>query len=139
MRITNICNVHQRRMAADPEAVWGLLLTRSGLADRRWPSGVHAVQFDGPLAVGVPGRHGPSYDELTSVQAGAGTVLFGFGEPTGLVGQHSSYVSPQKNFGAVQRRELRAHPKLDQAERAVAPREHASNCHTRTHYLLPRG
>lgn len=33
----SICNVHERRITADPDRVWDLLMTMSGPDDRLWP------------------------------------------------------------------------------------------------------
>ncbi len=110
MSTPRICNVHERRIAAAPEQVWGLLMTLSGPDDRLWPAGVPPLRFDGPLAVGARGRHGPIHYELTALEPSAGSLVFSFREPTGLVGHHSFHVSSDENAGALLRHEVIARP-----------------------------
>ena len=110
MSTTKIRNVHERRIAADPDLVWDLLMTMSGPNDRLWPPGMPTMRFDGPLAVGSHGRHGPIHYQVTSLDPTAGDVVFGFREPTGLVGHHSFHVRPHGNAGAVLRHEVVADP-----------------------------
>lgn len=48
MSITRICNVHERRIAADPERVEDLSMTLSGPGDRLWPAEVPPCGSMGP-------------------------------------------------------------------------------------------
>lgn len=111
--MTRIRNVHERRIAASPELIWRLLLAMSGPEDQLWPSGVPPLRFDGPMAVGARGGHGPIRYELTSLDPRAGLLSFRFREPTGLVGHHSFHVTPVElsdTTGTVLRHELVASP-----------------------------
>lgn len=105
MSHATICNVHQRRIEARPEQVWDLLMAMSGPDDQLWPDGVPALRFDGPLAVGAQGGHGPIRYQLTSLDETTG-IVFRFQEPTGLVGHHSFHVLPDGKGGTVLRHEL---------------------------------
>ncbi len=104
-----IRNVHQRRLAAGPYKVWGLLATMSSPDDRLWPHGWPPVRLDGPLAVGARGGHGPVHYDVVAMNETSGLVLR-FREPTGLVGHHSFHVVPDGEAGAVLRHELVARP-----------------------------
>jgi hypothetical protein len=84
-------------------------MTMSSPDDRLWPSGVPGLRFDGPLAVGASGGHGPIRYQLTSLDEKTGMV-FRFQEPTGLVGHHSFHVLPDGRAGTVLRHELVAEP-----------------------------
>lgn len=109
MSTTVICNIHQRRISASPDQVWDLLMTISGPDDRVWPSGAPALRFDGPLAVGARGGHGPIRYQATSLDETTGMV-FRFLEPTGLIGHHSFQVLPDGRAGTILRHELVAQP-----------------------------
>lgn len=109
MSATKIRNVHERRIAADPEVVWDLLMAMPGPDGRLWPPGIPTMRFDGPLAVGAHGRHGPIHYKVTFLDPPSGHLVFAFREPTGLVGRHSFHVRPD-NAGAVLRHEVVANP-----------------------------
>ncbi len=110
MSAAKIRNVHERRISADPEVVWDLLMAMSGPDGRLWPPGIPTMRFDGPLAVGAHGRHGPIHYTVTFLDPTSGNLVFGFREPTGLVGRHSFHVRPDENAGAVLRHEVVANP-----------------------------
>jgi len=110
MNPTKIRNVHERRIAADPEVVWDLLMVMPGPDGRLWPPGIPPMRFDRPLAVGAYGRHGPIHYKVTSLDPSAGNLVFEFREPTGLVGHHSFHVRPDENASAVLRHEVIANP-----------------------------
>lgn len=105
-----IRNVHKRRIAADPEVVWDLLMAMPGPNGRLWPRGMPPMRFDRPLALGALGRHGPIHYKVTSLDPAGGNVVFGFREPTGLVGHHAFHVRPDGKAGAVLRHEVIANP-----------------------------
>jgi hypothetical protein len=106
-----ICNVHVRRIAADPTVVWDLLMAMSGPSDRLWPPGIPLMRFDGPLAVGAQGRHGPIHYTVAALDPTAGNLVLRFREPTGLVGHHAFRVRPRGETGAVLRHEVVADPR----------------------------
>jgi hypothetical protein len=110
MSTAKIRNVHERRIAANPDVVWDVLMAMPGPNGRLWPPGIPSMRFDGPLAVGADGRHGPIHYQVTVLDPAAGNVVFAFREPTGLVGRHSFYVRPDKNAGAMLRHEVVANP-----------------------------
>ena len=110
MSTAQICNVHERRVAADPDGVWDLLMAMSGPSDRLWPPGIPPMRFDGPLAVGARGRHGPIHYTVTSLDPAAGNLVLRFREPTGLLGHHAFRVRQNGKTGAVLRHEVIADP-----------------------------
>lgn len=85
-------------------------MTMSSRDDRLWPPGIPALRFDGPLAVGTHGSHGPIHYEVTAVEPSNGTLMFHFRKPTGLVGHHSFHVSPDGQAGTLLRHEVVANP-----------------------------
>ncbi|MFD0313527.1 SRPBCC family protein [Streptomyces flavalbus] len=54
-----VLNVHERTLPVPPERVGALLDTLGSHEDRLWPTEWPPVRFDGPLAVGATGGHGP--------------------------------------------------------------------------------
>jgi len=110
MSTTKIRNVHERRIAADPEVVWDLVMAMPGPNGRLWPTGIPAMRFDGPLALGAHGRHGPIHYTVTFLDATAGNLVLAFREPTGLVGRHSFHVRSDGRAGALLRHEVVANP-----------------------------
>ncbi|HET9382595.1 MAG TPA: SRPBCC family protein [Streptomyces sp.] len=54
-----VLNIHERVLPASQDAVGALLDSLGGEDDRLWPPDWPPVRFRGPLAVGVPGGHGP--------------------------------------------------------------------------------
>ena len=110
MSATKIRNVHQRRIAAEPEVVWDLLMAMPGPNGQLWPPGVPTMRFDGPLALGAYGRHGPIHYQVTFLDPTARNLVFEFREPTGLVGRHSFHVRTDGKEGAVLRHEVVANP-----------------------------
>lgn len=110
MSTAKINNVHERRIAAEPERVWDLLMEMSGRDDQLWPPGAPALRFDGPVAEGALGGHGPMRYKVTSVDPTAGNLVFRFREPTGLVGHHSFHVRADGETGTLLRHEVVATP-----------------------------
>ena len=110
MSAPSIRNVHERRIAGDPDVVWDLLMAMPGPDGRLWPPGIPPMRFDSPLAVGAHGRHGPIHYKVTFLDPTSGNLVFGFREPTGLVGRHSFHVRSDKDAGTVLRHEVVANP-----------------------------
>ncbi|MFB8777895.1 SRPBCC family protein [Streptomyces broussonetiae] len=54
-----VLNVHERALPASPERVGALIDSLGSGDDRLWPPDWPPVRFEGPLAVGVAGGHGP--------------------------------------------------------------------------------
>lgn len=82
-----LLNVHERPLPAPPERVGALIDSLGGESDRLWPPGWPQLRFEGPLAVGVPGGHGPvSY--VVSHYVPGRWVRFRFTGPRGFVGFH---------------------------------------------------
>jgi hypothetical protein len=90
----HILNVHERRLAAAPDAVGGLLGTLASRDDRLWP-GVPAgrwppMRLDGPLAAGSRGGHSKIRYHVASYVPGQ-SLRFEFddeGMTRGLRGEH---------------------------------------------------
>ena len=91
----HIDNRHHRDLNAGPEAV-GVLLT--GLAsrnDRLWPhENWPRMRFDGPLAVGAAGGHGPIRYTVEECETGK-RIRFRFTGPAGFHGYHELVVEPR--------------------------------------------
>lgn len=110
MSAPKIRNVHQRRITADPEVVWGLLMAMPGPDGQLWPPGIPTMRFDGPMQLGADGRHGPIHYTVTTLDATGGDLVFGFRDPTGLAGHHSFHVRPDGRTGTWLRHEVIADP-----------------------------
>ena len=93
-----VLNIHERSMKVKPTDAGGALDGLSGKEDFLWPR--HrwpAMQFDGPLAVGASGGHGPIRYSVTEYVPGR-RVEFRFsgeGLTAGLDGRHFFEVIPR--------------------------------------------
>jgi len=89
-----IGNIHERRIAASPDAAGRLLDGLSGRPDPLWPT-EHwpPMRFDRPLAVGADGGHGPIRYRVAEYSPGS-HIVFGFTGPPGLTGTHEWRVEP---------------------------------------------
>lgn len=89
-----VLNQHFRHFEASPDSV-GMLL--DGLASRKDPLWPHErwprMVFDGPLAVGTAGGHGPIRYSVQSYEPGR-SVVFRFHRPAGFRGTHRFVVEP---------------------------------------------
>ncbi|WP_438486909.1 SRPBCC family protein [Streptomyces sp. S186] len=89
-----VYNVHERLLAAKESEVGALLDTLSSSGDKLWPH--HrwpAMEFDGPLATGATGGHGPvRYTVAAYVRST--WVRFAFSGPRGFHGFHEYAVLP---------------------------------------------
>lgn len=89
-----VLNVHQRELAASPEAV-GRLIDRLGSEedaiwpDPNWPP----MRLDRPLQAGAAGGHGPIRYVVEEYAPGR-RVVFRFTAPRGFVGTHRFEVEP---------------------------------------------
>ncbi len=103
-------NVHARRLDAAPDEVGAVIDSLAdGVDDRLWPSARWpAMRFDGPLAVGTRGGHGPIRYSVAEYERGR-RVAFEFDPPTGLEGRHLFEVIESER-GTVLRHELIATP-----------------------------
>ncbi|MER7192142.1 SRPBCC family protein [Streptomyces flaveolus] len=82
-----VLNVHERSLPAPPERVGALIDSLGSENDRLWPPGWPPVRFEGPLAVGVPGGHGPVRYVVSHYVPGS-WVRFRFTGPQGFEGFH---------------------------------------------------
>ncbi|MFJ6515748.1 SRPBCC family protein [Streptomyces sp. NPDC091406] len=89
-----VYNVHERSLAAKSGEVGALLDTLSGEEDGLWPHGSWPpMAFDGPLAPGAAGGHGPVRYTVTAYVP-ATWVRFTFTGPRGFHGFHEYAVLP---------------------------------------------
>jgi hypothetical protein len=101
-----VSNVHERAFDAGPERVGRLLDSLAGADDRLWPrQRWPAMRFDGALAVGRAGGHGPVRYRIEAYEPGA-RILFRFTAPAGFRGTHGFRVEPAAAGGARLRHEL---------------------------------
>ncbi|KUL54792.1 hypothetical protein ADL22_02335 [Streptomyces sp. NRRL F-4489] len=139
-----VCNVHERRLDADRSRVGALLDSLSGGdGDLLWPvRDWPPMEFDGPLAVGAKGGHGPVRYTVAAYVPGA-WVRFAFTGPRGFDGFHEFAVLAGGDGRTVLRHTLAMNPRglarltwlivwrplhdalledsLDRAERACGP------------------
>ncbi|PKN32555.1 MAG: hypothetical protein CVU61_17585 [Deltaproteobacteria bacterium HGW-Deltaproteobacteria-19] len=93
-----VMNIHERNMKVEPVKAGGAIDGLSGREDFLWPR--HrwpAMEFDGPLAVGASGGHGPVRYSVTEYVPGR-RVEFRFsgtGLTAGLDGRHFFEVIPR--------------------------------------------
>ncbi|MFH8976822.1 SRPBCC family protein [Streptomyces sp. NPDC017890] len=80
-------NVHERALPAAPEEVGVLIDSLGSEDDRLWPPNWPPVRFEGPLAVGVAGGHGPVRYVVSHYVPGR-WVRFRFTGPQGFEGFH---------------------------------------------------
>ncbi|GAA2656033.1 hypothetical protein GCM10010400_11070 [Streptomyces aculeolatus] len=89
-----VYNVHQRVLGAAQSEVGALLDTLAGDGDALWPrAGWPSMRFDGPLAVGATGGHGPIRYTVTAYVPGT-WIRFTFRAPRGFDGFHEYAVLP---------------------------------------------
>jgi hypothetical protein len=98
-------NVHERRIAASPEAVGQLIDTLAGDADLLWPANWPAMRFDRPLGVGAEGGHGPIRYSVEAYDPGR-RVVFRFAPGSGLDGIHYFVALPADGGAALLRHVL---------------------------------
>jgi hypothetical protein len=82
-----VLNVHARTLPVPAEAVGALLDSLGSAQDRMWPADWPPVRFDGPLAAGVAGGHGPVRYVVSHYVPGH-WVRFRFTGPRGFDGFH---------------------------------------------------
>ncbi|MER6346441.1 SRPBCC family protein [Streptomyces sp. NPDC001595] len=82
-----VLNVHERELPASEGAVGALIDSLGGAQDRLWPPDWPPVRFDGPLAVGVSGGHGPVRYVVSHYVPGR-WARFRFTGPRGFEGFH---------------------------------------------------
>lgn len=93
-------NVHERTFDAPASRVGGLIDSLSSESDRLWPHGTWpAMRFDGPLAIGAKGGHGPVRYVIEAYEPGK-RVVFRFTGPRGFHGTHG-YGLERKGAGHV--------------------------------------
>jgi len=81
-------NIHERRLAANPEVVGGLLDSLASEDDRLWPHRRWPpMRFDNGLALGSRGGHGPVRYEVARYEPGR-LVAFRFAPEFGIYGEH---------------------------------------------------
>ena len=100
-----IYNVHQRELAASPEAVGRLLDSLAGPDDEVWPPDWPPLKLDRPLAVGAWGGHGPVRYRVENYDPGR-RVVFRFEEPAGFDGHHEYVVIALSERSAILRQTL---------------------------------
>ena len=104
-----IRNVHERHLKADPKTVWSIVASLSSRHDELWPrERWPAMRFDGPLAGGARGGHGPVRYEVAQMRA-PHSVAFRFTPDFGIRGEHRCEVEP-RGEGAVLRHVLEGRP-----------------------------
>lgn len=90
----HVRNVHERTLAARPEAVGALIDTLASPRDALWPHrSWPRMAFDRPLAVGAVGGHGPIRYTVDRYEPGR-RVQFRFTAPRGFDGIHRYDVVP---------------------------------------------
>ncbi|HEX6853503.1 MAG TPA: hypothetical protein VF139_19055 [Candidatus Polarisedimenticolaceae bacterium] len=83
-----VLNVHERRLAATPDAVGELIDSLASSDDRLWPRKAWpSMRFDRPLGVGAVGGHGPIRYTVVEYLPGV-CVRFRFDAPRGFHGTH---------------------------------------------------
>ncbi|MEV5314295.1 MULTISPECIES: SRPBCC family protein [unclassified Streptomyces] len=105
-----VLNVHERPLPAPPEAVGALIDSLGGEKDRLWPPEWPPVRFEGPLAVGVSGGHGPVRYVVSHYVPGQ-WVRFRFTGPKGFEGFHEFSVERLDDHRTVLRNTLVLRPR----------------------------
>ena len=88
-----IYNEHTRILNTDPRRVGSLLDALGSPEDRLWPRGWPKMRFNGPLAVGTQGGHGPIRYTIEHYQPGH-EIRFRITRPAGFIGTHAFTVEP---------------------------------------------
>ncbi|WP_031469421.1 hypothetical protein [Sciscionella sediminilitoris] len=98
-----VYNLHERRLPVPAERAAPLLDGLSGERDLLWPvEHWPPMRFDGPLAVGADGGHGPVRYAVEEYIPGR-LVRFRFRAPRGFDGIHEFTVHPSASGGTVLR------------------------------------
>ena len=106
-----VLNVHERRLAASAAEVGALLDTLATPQDRLWPRGFWpAMRFDGPLAPGASGGHGPIRYAVEAMEPGR-AVRFRFLVPRGFDGWHALEIVPDGERASILRHTLAMTPR----------------------------
>jgi hypothetical protein len=85
----HVVNIHERRFAAARAEVGALIDGLASTKDRLWPSDAWPrMVFDGPLAVGARGGHGPIRYQVEAFDPSQ-RVRFRFLGPSGFDGYHA--------------------------------------------------
>lgn len=93
----NVRNVHHRTLPTSLDAAGALIDGLASDGDRLWPrERWPAMRFDGPLAVGARGGHGPVRYTIQAYEPGR-SILFRFSAPAGFVGTHGFSVESAGN------------------------------------------
>ena len=96
MSVMRVLNEHLRLLPASPESVGELMNTLASRGDLLWPhERWPRMKFDGPLAVGAAGGHGPIRYTIQDYDPGR-RIVFRFTAPVGFHGTHSFAVSPRE-------------------------------------------
>jgi hypothetical protein len=105
-------NVHERTLAAAPEAVGQLVDSLSSRGDRLWPNRRWPpMRLDRGLTVGSDGGHGPVRYAVARYEPGR-LVAFAFTPKFPIVGEHRCEVLPGPTAGTtVLRHTLEGHPR----------------------------
>jgi hypothetical protein len=91
-------NVHQREYPVPVTRLGEVLDTVAGEHDQIWPHHWPAIRFDGPLAVGARGGHGPIGYTVSDYRPGY-RVEFRFEPKLGMRGSHVFEVVPGTDPG----------------------------------------
>ncbi len=101
-----VLNVHKRMLQTPAEKVGELLDSLSAKDDKLWPHQCWPrMKFDGPLAVGASGGHGPIQYSVEEYVPGK-RVVFRFHGPKGFDGFHGYDVSEVDSDNAELRQTL---------------------------------
>jgi hypothetical protein len=104
-----IRNVHARELAASVDEVGALLDSLGRDDDQLWPQDWPPVRFDGPLAVGASGGHGPIRYSVVAYEPGR-VLECRFAPGLGLDGTHRLDVHPVSAHRTVLRHVLEGRP-----------------------------
>ncbi|HYD71071.1 hypothetical protein [Azospirillum sp.] len=95
----NVRNVHSRTLPTSLDAAGTLIDGLASDGDRLWPwERWPAIRFDGPLAVGAKGGHGPVRYTIQQYEPGR-SILFRFSAPKGFLGTHRLSVESTDSGG----------------------------------------
>lgn len=101
-----VLNVHERVLPVPAAAVGALLDTLASADDRLWPHAAWPrMAFDGPLAVGAHGGHGPIRYHVEQYEPGR-SLRFRFDAPRGFDGYHALVVESRGANACSLRHEL---------------------------------
>lgn len=101
-----VINIHERTLSESPEPVGALIDSLSSREDALWPNqSWPRMEFDGPLAVGADGGHGPIRYFVEAFTPGQG-IKFRFTGPRGFDGYHAYEIASSNTSGCVLRHTL---------------------------------